>query len=245
MKKTIIVGATSAIAYAVARILVERCAPLFLVARNPERLLQVADDLRVRSTSPIYTWVMDATDLGAHDEMLAGAEHQMSGIDMVLICHGTLPDQRACENSAHLTVSEIVTNGVSTVALLTDVARRFAAKGSGTIVVLGSVAGDRGRESNYVYGSAKAMVATFMSGLRQRLSKQGVRVITIKPGLVDTPMTSEFPKSPIWSSPEAVAAGIVSSIDRSQGVVYLPWYWRWIMSVIRAIPDFIYRRVRL
>src|SRR5262249_29531253 len=158
---------------------------------------------------------------------------------------GTLGDQKKSENSVEVTVQELTTNGLSVVALLTRIAARLEVHKAGTIVVISSVAGDRGRQTNYVYGSAKALVTAFTSGLRQRLCKQGVDVITIKPGFVDTPMTAAFPKGPLWAKPEQIAAGIVRAIDRRATVVYLPGFWRLIMFVIRSIPESVFRRLTI
>lgn len=151
----------------------------------------------------------------------------------------------ALEGSVELTLQEINTNAASVVALLTRVANRLAQRRAGTIAVISSVAGDRGRGSNYVYGSAKALVTAFLSGLRQRLAKVGVGVVTIKPGFVDTPMTAAFTKGPLWARPERVAQGIVKAIDRQGGTVYLPGFWWPIMSIIRAIPERLFLRLSL
>jgi short-subunit dehydrogenase len=177
--------------------------------------------------------------------MLARATQTLAGLDTVLIAYGTLSDQKACEGSAQLTVQELTTNAISIAALLTLVAQQFERRKSGTIAVISSVAGERGRASNYVYGSAKALVTAFTSGMRQRLSKSGVAVITIKPGFVDTPMTAAFPKGPLWAKPQTVAAGIVRAMDRSAAVVYLPFFWRPLMAVIRAIPERLFGRLTL
>ena len=172
-------------------------------------------------------------------------EAYLAGCDTVLIAHGTLSDQKACEGSVELTLQEINTNALSVVALLTRIANRFAQRGAGTIAVISSVAGDRGRGSNYVYGSAKALVTAFLSGLRQRLVKCGVKVVTIKPGFVDTPMTAAFAKGPLWARPERIAEGIVRSLDQRGGTIYLPGFWRAIMLVIRALPESLFLRLSL
>ena len=140
---------------------------------------------------------------------------------------------------------EIGNNAVSVAALLTSIAVRLEQRRAGSIAVISSVAGDRGRQSNYVYGSSKALVTAFLSGLRQRLYKVGVAVITIEPGFVDTPMTAAFRKGLLWAKPQQVAAGIVRAIDRSRAVVYLPGFWRPIMFIIRAIPETLFRRLSL
>jgi short-subunit dehydrogenase len=177
--------------------------------------------------------------------MLDRAESCMGGLDTLLIAHGTLSDQKACEKSVEMTLHELTTNGVSVVALLTLTAERFEQRRVGAIAVISSVAGDRGRQSNYVYGAAKSLVSTFTSGLRQRLYKSGVSVITIKPGFVDTPMTAAFPKGALWAKPHDIATGIVRAIDRSATVVYLPAFWRPIMFIIRSVPESLFRRLKL
>jgi decaprenylphospho-beta-D-erythro-pentofuranosid-2-ulose 2-reductase len=245
MRKILIVGATSAIAEATARIFASRGDALYLVGRKADFLNSIAADLKVRGGRDVGVEVLDANDMAAHEAMLKRASDYLGGLDTVLVAYGTLSDQKACEGSAQLTVHELTNNGVSTVALLVPVAEAFEQQKKGTIAVISSVAGDRGRQSNYTYGSAKALVSTFMSGLRQRLAKSGVAVVTIKPGFVDTPMTAGFPKGPLWAKPEKVAAGIVKAIDASARVVYLPSFWWAIMFIIRSIPERIFVKLKL
>lgn len=245
MQKILIVGAASAIAEAAARQWAGRGAALFLVARNAAKLEAIAADLKVRGAAAVSTHVMDATDTAAHAAMLDAALAALGGLDVALIAHGTLPDQKACEASVELTLREIDNNGLSVIALATRLANLLEAQGRGTIAVIGSVAGDRGRQSNYVYGAAKGLVARFLEGLRNRLAKAGVQVLTVKPGFVDTPMTAAFPKGALWAQPEQVARGIVAAIDRRKDEVYLPGFWRLIMLVIRHIPERIFKRLSL
>jgi decaprenylphospho-beta-D-erythro-pentofuranosid-2-ulose 2-reductase len=245
MRKVLIIGAGSAIAQAVSRIFAARGAALCLAGRNLAALEAIAADLRVRGAKVVHIETLDANDLAAHEPMLARTEQVLGGLDTVLVAHGTLSDQHACEQSVELTIRELTTNGVSVVALVTRIAARFEQNRSGAIAVISSVAGDRGRQSNYVYGSAKALVTSFLSGLRQRLRKSGVAVITIKPGFVDTPMTAALPKGALWAKPQQVAQGIVKAIDHSTPVAYLPFFWRPIMFIIRAIPETIFQRLKL
>lgn len=245
VRRVLIIGATSAIAEATARMLAERGDALYLVARNEPRLGAIAADLAVRGSPRVGSEVLDANDFAAHEQMLARAETFLSGYDTVLVAHGTLSDQKACEGSVELTMREINTNALSVIAMLTRIANRLEARQSGTIAVISSVAGDRGRGSNYVYGSAKALVTAFLSGLRQRLGKCGVNVLTIKPGFVDTPMTAAFEKGLLWARPERIAQGIVRALDRQSGTIYLPGFWRPIMLVIRAIPESLFLRLSL
>ena len=191
------------------------------------------------------TATLDVTDFAAHAAVIDEAERELGGLDLVLIAHGTLSNQDECEESVDALRREYDINALSVMALLTPIANRFAKQGFGDIAVISSVAGDRGRLSNYVYGSAKAAVTAFLSGLRQRLQKSGVNVLTIKPGFVDTPMTKDFPKGALWAQPGDIAAGIVKAIDKRRSVVYLPWFWSLIMLVIRSVPEFVFKRVKL
>lgn len=169
----------------------------------------------------------------------------MGGIDIVLISYGTLSSQKVCESSVKETFAEIKTNSLSTISLLTHIANRFEMKKKGTIAVISSVAGDRGRASNYIYGSTKAMITAFTSGLRQRLYKSNVAVVTIKPGFVDTPMTASFKKGLLRAKPADVAAKIVRAIDNRKDEVYVPAFWWAVTAVIKTIPTKIFKSIRL
>lgn len=243
MKNILIIGATSTIAQHCARLWAARGDNLFLVARDASQLEIIAADLRLRGAKEVRTHVLDANDLDQHLSMLDAADIANTSINTVLIAHGTLSDQAACEKDVALTLKEIKTNALSTISLLTHIANRFEIRRSGTIAVISSVAGDRGRASNYVYGSAKAMVTAFASGLRQRLYKSNVSVVTIKPGFVDTPMTASFAKGVLWTQPALIATGIVKAIDNSKDEVYLPGYWRLIMMIIRGLPTSMFKKM--
>jgi len=245
MKKVLIIGASSAIAQAVARRMAARGDVLFLLARSEERLAAHAADLRIRGARQVGYAVFDANAAAGQAALIERAAAQMSGIDVALVAYGTLDDQRACEQDVEKTLQALHTNGTSVVALLTILANRFERQGSGTIAVIGSVAGDRGRQSNYVYGAAKGMLAIFLQGLRNRLHKHGVNVLTIKPGFVDTPMTAAFNKGALWASPDQVAARIVLAIDKGWDIVYVPGFWRPIMFIIRSIPERMFKRLSL
>lgn len=238
-----IIGATSAIAEATARRYASRGAKLFLIARDASRLAALADDLGVRGANSVETRILDVNDLAAYAPALNAAWAALDEIDVVLIAHGTLPDQAACDVSVETALHEFATNGTSTIALASSVADRLTAPA--TLAVISSVAGDRGRASNYLYGSAKAAVSTFLGGLRQRLHATGINVLTIKPGFVDTPMTAAFKKGALWAKPDAIARGIIAAIDRRRSVVYLPWFWWGIMQIITHIPEFVFRRLKL
>jgi len=244
-KRILIIGATSAIAEAAARQWAARGDALFLVGRKRQKLDDIAADLKVRGAASAGVFEMDATDAAMHPSMLEAAVTALGGLDVALIAHGTLPDQKACEASVTMTLAEIDNNGLSVVALCTLLGNHFEAQGSGSIAVISSVAGDRGRQSNYVYGAAKGMVTRYLQGLRNRLAKKNVQVLTIKPGFVDTPMTAAFSKGALWAQPADVARGIVAAIDKGRDEVYLPGFWRLIMLVIRHIPEFVFKKLSL
>ena len=245
MKKVLIIGATSTIAEHCARIWAARGDELYLVGRNEAHLQTIATDLEVRGAYSVSMNCFNLNDMNRHVELLDVAENAMGSVDVVLIAHGTLSNQKSCEQSIEETLSEIQTNALSTVSLLTLIANQFEAKRKGTICVISSVAGDRGRASNYVYGSAKAMITAFTSGLRQRLRKSNVAIVTIKPGFVDTPMTSEFKKGFLWATPSAVAYTIVRAIDKKKTEIYVPAFWWLIMASIKNIPNVIFSRLKL
>lgn len=248
LKRVIIFGATSAIAEQAARQLAAQGSSLYCVGRNSDKLNALINDLKVRGgeNQDIAGRAADLTDTTHHAHLIDAAEQALGGIDGVLIAHGTLPDQQACEADVAKTLQEIDTNALSVISLLTLVANRLEQQQRGVIAVISSVAGDRGRQSNYVYGAAKGMVTLFLQGLRNRLAKANVNVVTIKPGFVDTPMTLEFNKSgPLWAKPDQVAKGIVKAMKNGKGEVYLPWFWWGIMLTIKHIPEAIFKRMSL
>jgi len=241
--RVLILGATSAIAEATARLLAARGAEMYLVARNQSRLRCVADDLEVRGAHVSGCETLDLNDFDRQDAMLQRAVSALGGLDIVLIAHGSLGDQQACEGCVQLTLNELSTNALSVIALATRIAEILVTQRAGTLAVISSVAADRGRRSNYIYGSAKAMITAFLSGLRQRLYPYGVTVTTIKPGFVDTPMTAAFTKGFLWAKPDSIATGIVRALDRRQAVVYLPAFWRPVMLAVRLIPERVFQRL--
>jgi decaprenylphospho-beta-D-erythro-pentofuranosid-2-ulose 2-reductase len=245
MHNMLIIGATSAMAKEVARLWAQRAGGLYLLARSEPALAVLAADLKVRGAQAVHYAPFEANDFAAHAAYIDLAFNRCGKIDVVLVCHGTLPDQTACERSASTTLDALSTNGVSVLSLLTHIANRLETQGNGTIAVISSVAGDRGRQSNYVYGAAKAMVSVFLQGLRNRLFHRGISVLDIRPGFVDTPMTAQFGKSALWAQPADVAADILKAIDKQRDVIYTPWFWRWIMALIRAVPESIFKRLKL
>ena len=245
MSKVLIIGATSAIAQSFARILAKTQSEFYLVARSPEKLAAQAADLKVRGASRVHVFATDLNHFEHHKTFINEAKEFLGEIDTVLIAHGTLDNDLVAQENYEAAESIIRLNFLSPVSILTNLAPVLIDQKKGRIIVISSVAGDRGRQSNYIYGSAKSALSTYLSGLRNRLAKQGVAVMTVKPGFVDTPMTKDFKKGLLWVTPDKVAKGIVKAVQRKQDVVYLPFFWQWIMLVIRCVPEKIFKRLSL
>lgn len=241
--KILIVGASSAIAHETAKCFAQDGAELFLVGRTASKLATVADDLQARGAQRVETYLLDVSDLTRHQQMFEQALSTLGSLDMLLIAHGTLGDQRKCELSVEETLRELTNNFTSVVSLLTISANYFEQQKRGCIAVISSVAGDRGRKSNYVYGTAKAGVSTFLQGLRNRLASAGVTVLTVKPGFVDTPMTAGIKKGPLFASSRVVGRGVYQAMLKGKDVVYLPWFWLPIILVLKSIPEGIYKKL--
>lgn len=245
-QNVLVVGATSAIAQAVARRYAETGARLFLCARNARHLEVVAADLRARGAAAVATYVSDADDSSGVEAMQRAAWEDLGTVHVALVAFGSLPDQERAATDTEYLKAQFRTNAESALVCLAGLARRFLPQHSGVIAVIGSVAGDRGRPGNYLYGSAKAAIDAFASGLRARLYRDGVHVLTIKPGFVATPMTAHL-RLPgrLTAQPEAVAARITRAIDGRWDVVYVPGFWWLIMTVIRSVPESLFKRLRL
>ncbi len=237
----LVLGATSAIAMAVQRQLATPNAHFFLVARSKEKLNAVAQDLLVRGAAAVDMVVTDLDDTTQHPALLASALSRLGTLDLALLAHGVLGDQLAAQYDYATAERVLVTNFLSPVSLLTWLANCCEQQGRGTLAVISSVAGDRGRKSNYVYGASKGALDTFLSGLRNRLDRRGVHVLTIKPGFVATPMTAHIPRNRLFATPEAVAEGILRAIRTRKDVLYVPWFWWPIMSIIRAVPERLFK----
>lgn len=241
----LIIGATSAIAQSCARLWARQSARLFLVGRNPDKLASLQADLRVRGAAEVHTALLDVNDFDRHRCVLEEALSTLGTLDIVLIAHGMLTDQRRGEQDIQIALHGFNTNALSVIALLTWLGNEMEVRRHGVIAVISSVAGDRGRQSNYIYGSAKGMLTIFLQGLRNRLFYSGVHVLTIKPGLVKTPMTANFRQSLMWASPDEVAKDIYIAIRRRKDVLYTPWFWRPVMQIITHMPEFLFKKKRL
>jgi len=243
--KILIVGATSAIAQETAKFFARDGAEFFLVGRSAEKLEDIGNDLDVRGAKRTETFLLDVNDLDRHQQMIETAIKTLDGLDTVLIAYGTLGDQQLCQQSVAKTLEEFTTNCIGVISLLTLLANYFELQKHGCIAVVSSVAGDRGRGSNYVYGTAKGALSIFLQGLRNRLYRSGVTVLTIKPGLVETPMTAAIKKGLLFAQPRKVGQGIYDAIKKHKEVVYLPWFWRPIMLVLKSLPESIFKKLSL
>jgi decaprenylphospho-beta-D-erythro-pentofuranosid-2-ulose 2-reductase len=245
MKSALIFGATSAIAQEVAGILGRQGVELFLVGRDETKLSALAENLHVLTGRRPDFKGIDFSSTHQIAGVIQQARNSLTGLDTILVAHGSLPDQRLCESNPEEALEAMRVNLLSAVAILSVAANEMEQQQRGCIVVISSVAGDRGRQSNYVYGAAKGGLTVFLQGLRNRLAKSGVTVVTIKPGFVDTPMTAHLPKNLLFAQPAAIAAGIIKAIEHKRDVVYLPFYWRFVMLMIRLIPEGLFKKLKL
>lgn len=247
MSNVLIIGATSAMAEYCARHFAADGDTLLLTARDETKLAQVAEDLKVRGASEVT--LLPSFDASVSDGMeclVDAIQNVDASLDTILVAHGHLPDQEACEEDVNATVVDMEINFTSTVRLCTVLGNRLLDQGHGTLAVISSVAGLRGRQSNYVYGAAKGGINIFLQGLRNRLAPEGIRVVTLLPGFVDTPMTADIEKGPLFVSAETAGGLIHKAITRGKlDVVYIPFFWRFILWVIRAIPEMVFKRLKL
>jgi decaprenylphospho-beta-D-erythro-pentofuranosid-2-ulose 2-reductase len=178
-----------------------------------------------------------------HSQILAAADKFLDGIDVALIAYGVLGDQQKAQAGYNAAEAILRTNFLSAVSLITWLANYFEEKKGGTLAVISSVAGDRGRKSNYVYGASKGALNIFLDGVRNRVDRSGVHVLTIRPGFVDTPMTAHLPKGVLFASPARVAHGILNAIEKRRDNVYLPSFWAPVMFAVRIVPRWIFKRL--
>ncbi|MGF1841513.1 SDR family oxidoreductase [Vibrio atlanticus] len=245
MQNIIIIGATSAMAKEVAKLYAIEKANLYLIARDASKLNTIKQDLMVRGATTVHTAPFDANQFDLHQAIIDQAFEALGRVDVLLVAHGSLPNQELCQTDSMKAIEELNTNGVSVISLLTHAATKMEQQKSGNITVITSVAGDRGRQSNYVYGAAKGMVSTFLQGLAQRLNKSGIHILDIKPGFVDTPMTAEFDKGALWAKPEKVAQIIKKRIRKKSTFSYTPAFWFVIMTIIKLLPKLCFNRIKL
>jgi short-subunit dehydrogenase len=177
--------------------------------------------------------------------MLTTAVESLGEIDLALLAHGVLGDQSAAEKSYPVAEAVLHTNFLAPVSLITWLANYFEQRGAGCLAVISSVAGDRGRKSNYVYGASKGALSIFLDGVRNRIDRSGVHVLTIKPGFVATPMTEHLPRGPLFAQPIQIGRGILRAVAARQDQVYLPGFWAIIMFVVRSVPQRIFKNMNM
>lgn len=245
--KVVIFGATSAIARATARNFASAQAQLLLVGRREEALEHIKEDLIAYGASKVEVEVADLSAIDQLSELVLKCWRVMGGeVDLVLVAQGSLPNQLACQADTDLAMKEFQNNGTAPVALCNLLAIRFEKQTRGTLAVITSVAADRGREVNYLYGAAKAALSTYVDGLHVRFSKKGIRVVNIKPGYVSTPMTAHLKQGVLFAKPEDVGRSIfLAMTGKRDGTFYVPAYWRAVLFVVRHVPESIFKRFRI
>jgi decaprenylphospho-beta-D-erythro-pentofuranosid-2-ulose 2-reductase len=241
----LILGATSGIARSAARAFAEKGYSLYLAGRDAEELERLASDLKVRFRTEVRCGFFDAGEYDGHAGFVDRVIAEMGGLKGVLLAFGYLGTQQRAASESAERLEIIATNLTGAISLLEPVAAFLERQGSGFIIGISSVAGDRGRQSNYIYGAAKGGLSTYLQGLRNRLFHSGVRVLTVKPGFVDTAMTYGTQGLFLVASPEFAGTRIVRALEKGRDVVYLPWFWRFIMLVLRAIPESLFKRLKL
>lgn len=241
----LVFGATSGIARAISLELAKRGHPLFLAARDSGELERIASDLAVRTGTRVWTATFDAEDYESHEEFMKNAVAEAGTFEGIVVATGYLGDQRRAIEDWQEARAILDRNFVSAASLLHVAGRYLELRESGWIIALSSVAGDRGRMSNYVYGSAKGGLSVFLQGLRSRLQKAGVHVMTVKPGPVDTAMTFGMDKLPLLADPMKVGAAIVKAVYKRKDQVYVPAPWQLIMFILKAVPEKVFKKTSL
>lgn len=238
----IVFGATSSMARAFARALAEDGTALWLAGRDLDDLGALATDCTLRGASEARVVSFDARNAETLTKIAADAKNT-DGILNAAVFVGSMPEQSAIDADPALMEGMICDNFTGPARMLQHLAPLMEARGAGTVVGVGSVAGDRGRIGNYVYGSAKSGFHTYLSGLRNRLTRSGGHVVTVKPGFVDTAMTWGIPGMFLVATPEKVAGDILKAVRKKRDIIYTPFFWRWIMLIIRSIPERIFKKM--
>lgn len=241
----LILGATSRIAQRLAHQYAAAGDAVFVAARDAAEAERTAADVRVRHGGQAAAGGFDAVDFDSHPAFLDAVEAEVGPIDVAILAFGFMGDQEAAQGDFRRAKRVIDVNYTGAVSLCEGLAERMAARGRGSIVGIGSVAGDRGRQSNYLYGSAKGAFALYLQGLRNRLFKQNVHVMTVKLGFVDTRMTFGMQTGIPIADPDVVAAAIRAAQQRGVDTMYYPRFWGGIMGIIRSLPEVVFKRLSL
>lgn len=241
----LILGATSAIARHAAASFARRGHALFLAGRDPAEIERLVQDLQLRFKVEVAGGNFEAEDYSSHAAFFREVLERLGELHGVVVAFGYLGEQEQAIRDFAECERIIARNFTGAVSILNLCADHLERRRAGFIIGISSVAGDVGRQSNYVYGSAKAGFTVYLQGLRNRLSFAGVRVLTVKPGFVDTPMTFGLPRLFLVASPETVGEEIVRALGDGREVVFLPWFWRWVMLLLKLIPDRFRKRLKL
>jgi decaprenylphospho-beta-D-erythro-pentofuranosid-2-ulose 2-reductase len=244
-KRALILGAKSAIARAIAQRLVSDGYDLVLAARQVDALSPFATDIRLRHQCQVDLIEFDALDFDTIEHLPQRVERAAGPFDLSVLVFGYLGKQEETERSTQEMLKVLNANFTGAAVTLGHLANYFEQRNAGGIIGIGSVAGDRGRRSNFFYGAAKGGLALFLQGLRNRLAPRGIHVLTVKPGFVDTPMTEGLDGLFLVAKPEKVANDIVRAYNKKRNVLYTPFFWRWIMFIIRSIPERIFKKLSL
>ena len=240
----IILGATSSMARAFARAVAERGAGVLVAGRDMDELKALAADLAARGAARAAPVVFDARDPATFAPILRQCEMETGTVNLAVFV-GSMPSQAEIDADPGLIDGVITDNFAGPARFLADFAPVIEARAGGTVVGVSSVAGDRGRLGNYTYGAAKAGFATYLSGLRNRLTRAGGHVVTVKPGFVDTAMTWTVDGMFLVAPPEKVAADILKAVEKKRDVIYTPGFWRIIMTIIRLIPERVFKKLSI
>ncbi len=239
----LILGGNSDVAYALARQFASKKADITLASRDLELLKKKAKDIEIRHHVSVQALAFDASETGSHQAFYDALDPKPDG---VIVAFGYLGDQERAQSDAQEAQKIIHTNFTGAVSILEIVAADFERRRKGFIIGIGSVAGERGRQSNYFYGAAKGALGIYLGGLRNRLSKCQVHVATVLPGYIDTKMTSGLGlPALLTASPKQVAVDIFQGYHKSKNIIYTRWFWRWIMAIIKAIPESLFKRLSL
>lgn len=246
VQSVLVLGGGSDIAVATCRALVGRRArTVVLAARHPESLESTKKELETLGATTVAAVGFDATDTASHETFVNDVFDRFGDFDLVLVTFGVLGDQETAERDAAVAVDVARVNYVGAVSVAVPIAQRLRAQGHGALVALSSVAGERARRSNFVYGSTKAGLDAFFQGLGDSLAGTGVHVMVVRPGFVHTKMTDGLPPAPLATTPDAVAAAIVAGLARGAHTVWAPPALRWVMTVLRHVPRPVFRRLPL
>lgn len=242
----LVLGANSLIAQAAAAKFAEAGSEIIFAGRNSDEMAKITGDFSIRYKAKCSAVKFDGLDYPSHKKFLEDVLAKIPDLNNVLISFGYLGTQDKAQVDFSEAHKIIDTNYTGVVSICELIAAEFESRKKGTICVISSVAGDRGRQSNYMYGSSKAGLTAYLSGLRSRMFKSGVNVITVKPGFVNTPMTYGMPlPKPLVASPQKVGTDIYKAMKKGKSIVYTPFYWKWIMLIVKSIPEFIFKKLKL